>query len=228
MTRIKLGVRPGAWFDGHTFSTKDGRPLDEHTLDEVALDLCRRLFKMARWQGEANEHGACVSVGDHSILAGRLARIIAKARDLSDETAELAYRLGVTHDLGEVLGLGDPASPFLRELPETNARSKQHQAAAMTLFNIGDDHSAWGVEAASQVVKDADALAALYERRLFFADHTGDCESPRAMEVFEEVGDRARLALVDSGLRSTGSWFSVDHQESRAYRIYRALRGVSP
>lgn len=187
---IKLGKTP-YWFDGFNFTARD-RLLphekerviyaDDH--GPILRHLCRLAFGLNRWQGEPDDDGECWSMGDHSILVAALAGRLALLRGLDAADVALAVRGGAVHDLGETLGLGDPAAPWLRGDGPVAAALRlgcaRHQAAV--------DHLA-GLHGLVPdiIVGDADRLAAALERRVFFGDDSRDTDHPDADRLIAEV-----------------------------------------
>lgn len=195
---IKICNGPdGWWFDGHRFS--DTRDMCTPVADRDALRraIVRRAFYLNRWQGECGPYGP-VSVGVHSLIVADFAYHLAIARDLSEETARLARRFGATHDLGETLGMGDIAAPWLRSGKIESARCmcEAHQAEVNLLFAPSKSPGFDAVHAASQIVKDADRAAAAFERRCFFGDSSGDCEAPGVRETMNEIVSQWRRGFV--------------------------------
>lgn len=188
---IKLGRTP-YWFDGEVFTV--GRGAGEYTLlnDDERRDLIRHLCgkarHLARWQGEENDAGSVVSVYDHSLLVAFLAYEIARKR-LGEDSPDLRHYLigGLVHDLGETLGLGDPAAPFLRAWPDLGKRCRDHQFVIDQMMMVDTN---------TRFIKDADHLAAAIERRVFFGDFTRDCEAPGMDDLAAEVfGERSSYVL---------------------------------
>ena len=205
---IKLGKTP-YWFDGYNFSARD-RLLphekerviyaDDH--EPILRHLCGLAFGLNRWQGEADAEGEHWSVADHSILVAALAGRLTLLRNFDEGVAANAVRLGAVHDLGETLGLGDIAAPWLRgnDIVRMMLRREcyQHQRCASSLAGlhlpdlrdsalavdilIGDDAQRLG----DVLVKDADRLAAALERRVFFGDDSRDMEHPDAENLIAE------------------------------------------
>lgn len=197
---IKLGRTP-YWFTGDRFlaggnpASSPHRDLTDEDREPLLRYLCTCAFGLNRWQGEENEHGHRWSVGDHSILVAALAGRLAILRGLDADEVALAVRLGAVHDLGETLGLGDIAAPWLRSARGGDLRDwcEEHQAHVLGLT----DH--WG--GPSPIIKDADHLAAALERRYFFGDTSGDMEHPDAQRLIDEVfqyGDDGEFPLVDA------------------------------
>lgn len=192
----------GWWFNGHIFSEDRELTKPVQDLDALRRALVARAFNLNRWQGESGPKGP-VSVGLHSLIVADFAESLARARDLPDPVARLARRLGATHDLGETLGMGDIAAPWLRSgnINDAVAMCGQHQSAVNALFAPKESPGFDAVYAASQVVKDADRAAAAFERRAFFDDFTGDCEHPSADATIREIGDgvsSGRDRMLDS------------------------------
>ena len=165
--------------------------LTSDSADELRRVICKRTFNLYRWGGEEGPHGP-VSVGFHSLLVSFLAGRLATVRDCSDEMITAAKSIGAAHDLGERLGPGDIVSPILRACPEAKAMNEEVQRVAYSLFERwgrwSRDHVSFsGQIGASQMVKDADHLAAAIERRYLFDDFSGDCESADACRLWEEV-----------------------------------------
>lgn len=168
-------------FDGQAFACWDGAPLtavDRHALQAMIVD---RAFNLNRWQGEPGIDGP-LSVGRHSIAVGGLAALLAVREGQEKHTVEACLRYGMTHDLGETLGLGDIAAPWLRLHPELAQLVEQHQRAAEELFGLAP-----APEEVARLVKTADRLAAILERRYFFSDDSGRCESPEIAPLFKEL-----------------------------------------
>lgn len=200
---IKLGRTP-YWFTGDRFlvggnpATSPHRDLTDEDREPLLRYLCSCSFGLNRWQGEANERGDRWSVGDHSILVGALAGRLALLRGLGPKARARAVRLGAVHDLGETLGLGDIATPWLRSSGDTSLRlwCSVHQVHTEALAGL--DSSPVGLRT---VVVDADHLAAALERRYFFGDTTGDMEHPDVPRLFDEVcpyGDDGEFPLLDA------------------------------
>lgn len=185
----------GWWFDGDWFyddplCTKPIANCSDGSR-RLRVLLCERVFSLYRWAGEEGPYG-CFSVGAHCQLVAYLARRLAEERDLDDATQALAMRFGAVHDLGERLGLGDPARPIVRSFSTLSAIAERHQAAAARLFFGASLPSAMsrGAWAAAQIVHDADSVACLIERRALYADHSGDVEGDldRVAEIASELG----------------------------------------
>lgn len=185
----------GWWFDGdHFFRSR--REAEEQgpaiapgsaEASHILGAICRRLFKINRWQGESGPHG-CVSVGAHSLLVATIAGCLADVRgDVFDR--RICYRAGAVHDLGEALGMGDPASPWVRGFAEIREQAERHQRAVERLLGFGS-HGA-GVRS---IVKDADHLAAAIERRVIFGDDSREMESPGMDELEKEAGFGGNLS----------------------------------
>lgn len=193
---IKLGRTP-YWFDGERFTVgnRPGAPgLDFDERKDLIRHLCGKARHLARWQGEENDAGNVVSVYDHSLLVAFLAYEIARKR-LGEDSPDLRHCLigGLVHDLGETLGLGDIAAPFLRKWPELRDRCNAHQSVINQMMRV-DSY---------KCVKDADHLAAAIERRVFFGDFTLDCEAPGMDDLAAEVfGERSSYVLP--GARGDG------------------------
>ena len=194
---IKIGHNPGYWFDGHSFyADRAGAPINDEQRAAIRLDLCRRSFNMARWAGESTSAGLTVSVGAHSLTVAYLAGWLMSTTSPSWDIAS-AEIFGAVHDLGEMLGLGDVASPFLRRMPELDLACRQHQAAAAGLYGLQDASAE-----VANFVGIADRLSAVIERRLVFVDHTGDCEDPEARSRYMRMqstrgGKIACICAVD-------------------------------
>ena len=174
-------------FNGRTFARWDGAPFiaeDRRALQSMIVD---RAFNMPRWQGEPGREGP-LSIGRHSIAVGGLAALLAVREGKGRHTAEECLRYGVAHDFGEVLGLGDIAAPWLRLHPYLAQLVEQHQRAAEELFELAP-----APEDVARLVKTADRLAVIFERRFFFADYSGRCESPEVVSLFEELSQERRF-----------------------------------
>lgn len=190
---IKLG-RTNYWFTGDRFFFGDREKQRDLTADDrepLLRYLCTCAFGLNRWQGEANEYGERFSVGDHSILVAALAGRLAILRGLDADAVAKAVRLGAIHDLGETLGLGDIAAPWLRSARGGDLRDwcEEHQAHVLGLT----DH--WG--GPSPIIRDADHLAAALERRVFFGDFTNDMEHPDVPRLMMEVFGRKSWDDID-------------------------------
>lgn len=186
---IKICNGPsGWWFDGHRFSDTRDMATPVTDVDGLRRAIVRRAFYLNRWQGECGPYGP-VSVGVHSLIVADFAYHLAIARDLSEETARLARRFGAIHDLGETLGMGDIAAPWLRSgsIPDAAATCVRHQQAIDLLFAPYPTLGFEAVHAASQIVKDADRAAAAIERRRFFRDDSKDCAHPDSDALFVEL-----------------------------------------
>ena len=184
---IKLG-RTGYWFDGSTFLVGDRekkRPITDEDRRPLLAYLCACAFGLNRWQGEANENGERWSVGEHSILVAALAGRLALLRGMSPDDARLAVVGGAIHDLGETLGLGDIAAPWLRSAAGTSLRlwCASHQAQVESFIG-------WSGLLPDLLIKDADHLAAALERRVFFGDMSRNMEHPDAPRLMAEVFGR--------------------------------------
>lgn len=191
---IKLG-RTNYWFTGERFFFGDRekqRDLTYEDREPLLRYLCSCAFGLNRWQGEANDFRQRWSVGEHSILVAALAGRLAILRGLDADAVAKAVRLGAIHDLGETLGLGDIAAPWLRSARGGDLRDwcEEHQAHALRLT----DH--WG--GPSPIIKDADHLAAALERRIFFGDFTGDMEHPDVPRLVVEVFGRWSWDDIDN------------------------------
>lgn len=207
---IKLG-RTNYWFTGDRFvvgnpASSPHRDLTDEDREPLLRYLCTCAFGLNRWQGEENEHGHRWSVGDHSILvaalAGRLA-ILRTPKQFADSAdmphVSAAVRVAAAHDLGETLGLGDIAAPWLRGRHGTSLASwcAEHQRLAYEVSGIDKSDPSY----CYTTVKDADHLAAALERRYFFGDTSGDMEHPDAQRLIDEVfpyGDDGEFPLVDA------------------------------
>lgn len=172
-----IGIGYDYTFDGATFGRWDGRPLDSHDRGEIVDTLVRRAFNISRWQGER-----LYSVGEHSLVVAGLAALLATREGYEAVFVRTCIRYGAAHDLGETLGLGDIAAPFLRAHPKIAAIVRQHQRAAEDLLDTVPR-----AEVAA-IVKKADQLAAHLERRILFFDTSGRCDSPEARALFDELG----------------------------------------
>ena len=206
MTSIKLG-RSGYWHTPDGFARAGGfhnsaggdRPRAVATALVTITDddrgpllryLVSCLFGLNRWQGEADDDGERWSVGRHSLLVAALAGRLALVRGWSAEDVRMAVRLGAVHDLGEALGLGDIAAPWLRSDAHFARLCRIHQRHAAALAGLDDgtrpdDPASFTM--ASALVKDADHLAAALERRYFFDDFSRDMESPVAGALIGEA-----------------------------------------
>lgn len=192
---IKLG-RTGYWFDGLKFLFGDrekNRLITDEDRRPLLAYLCACADRLPRWQGEENDMSEVFTVGMHSRLVAALAGRLALIRGLDGYATAKAVRLGALHDLGETLGLGDVAAPWLRSERGLLLREwcEEHQAHVLGLT----DH--WG--GPSPIVKDADHLAAALERRYHFGDLSRDMEHPDADALLEEAGLRldAMLPLAE-------------------------------
>lgn len=211
-TAIKLGRTP-FWFDGKVFTVgrgADERPLNAEERRDLLRHLCGKARHLARWQGEENDAGAVVSVYDHSLLVAFLAYEIARKR-LGEGSPDLRYYLvgGLVHDLGETLGLGDIASPFLRGWHELSKRCGDHQFAIDQMMQVDTN---------TRMIKDADHLAAAIERRVFFGDFTRDCEALGMDDLAAEVfGANAAYILPNrrgDGFEASDMSNIIDHNEA--------------
>lgn len=146
-----------------------------------------RAFNMPRWQGEPGRLGP-LSVGQHSIMVGGLAALLAVREGKERHTVEECLRYGVAHDLGELRELGVQAEPRRRDVAEAERLVEQHQRAAEELFYLEP-----APEDVARLVKTADRLAAIFERRFYFADYSGRCESPEVVPLFEELAQERRF-----------------------------------
>lgn len=188
----------GWWFDGHRFSDTRDMATPVSDVDGLRRAIVRRAFYLNRWQGECGPYGP-VSVGVHSLIVADFAYHIAIARDLSEEAARLARRFGAIHDLGETLGMGDIAAPWLRsgKIDDAAIACDNHQEAAESLFpRFRSDLDPAMFFSAKKIVKDADRAAAAFERRCFFSDSSGDCEAPGARETMNEIASQWRRGFV--------------------------------
>ena len=187
---IKLGKTP-YWFDGYNFTARDRllphekeRVIYSDDHEPILRHLCRLAFGLNRWQGEPNDDGEHWSVADHSILVAALAGRLALLRGLDAADVALAVRGGAVRDLGETLGLGDQAAPWLRgDGPVAVALRlgcARHQAAVDRLAGLH------GVMP-DILVGDADRLAAALERRYFFGDDSRDMEAKDAEKLLAEI-----------------------------------------
>lgn len=196
---IKLGGC-GFWYHeayGFSSSATGPRWLDDRERRQLVRYLCGCLWRTPRWQGEVNEHGETWSVGQHSVLVAALCGRLALARGLDLDTARLAVRVGAAHDLGEALGLGDIAAPWLRLDERLRRWAADHQRAAYALVGVDDggrgplevspytEHDEGDERPA--LVRDADRVAAALERRLHFGDASHDMEHRTADAVLEEL-----------------------------------------
>lgn len=207
MIKIQDGPR-GWWFNGHAFGEDRELTKPVQDLDALRRVLIARSFNLNRWQGQAGPKGP-VSVGLHSLIVADFAESLARARDLPDPIARLARRFGATHDLGETLGMGDIAAPWLRsgKIPDAVAMCELHQAAVNELFAPKESPGPGAIMAASQVVKDADRAAAAVERRAFFDDATGDCEHHSADATIREIGEED-IGIVIARACDLRQWMS--------------------
>lgn len=194
---IKLG-RTNYWFTGDRFFFGDRekqRDLTDEDREPLLRYLCTCAFGLNRWQGEENEHGHRWSVGDHSILVSALAGRLALLRGLGADDVALAVRLGAIHDLGETLGLGDIAAPWLRSAGlgwlYLREQCMLHQAHAEAVAGLGT------TSIGLALIKDADHLAAALERRVFFGDFTNDMEHPDVPRLMMEVFGRKSWDDID-------------------------------
>lgn len=222
---IKIGNgSAGWWFDGHRFAMDRNMTTPVDDLDALRRALIARAFNLNRWQGEAGPHGP-VSVGLHSLIVSDFARALAVARDLPDATCDLAARFGAIHDLGETLGMGDIAAPWLRSgrIDDARIACEAHQAAVNELFAPAVSPGFEAVHAASAITKDADRAAAAFERRALFGDETRDCEHPSADALLAEFGREtikaAHLTCTISRMRSLPN---ADKEQA----LYRAAMGL--
>lgn len=228
---IKLG-RTGYWFTGERFFFGDRekqRDLTDEDREPLLRYLCSCAFGLNRWQGEANEQGDRWSVGEHSILVSALAGRLAILRGLDADDVAIAVRLGAIHDLGETLGLGDIAAPWLRgghdgDVVRMMLRRECHRhqrcASALAGLHLPDivgssltDDVIAGEDAArlgDVIVKDADHLAAALERRYFFGDTSGDMEHPDAPRLFDEMFEVATDADEAPLVDSDADWTLLD------------------
>lgn len=193
---IKLG-RTNYWFTGDRFFFGDRekqRDLTDEDREPLLRYLCTCAFGLNRWQGEENEHGRW-SVGDHSILVSALAGRLALLRGLGADDVALAVRLGAIHDLGETLGLGAIAAPWLRSAGlgwlYLREQCMLHQAHAEAVAGLGT------TSIGLALIKDADHLAAALERRVFFGDFTNDMEHPDVPRLMMEVFGRKSWDDID-------------------------------
>lgn len=187
LTKIGDGPR-GYWFTGDTFyrsraSAASGGESNLLPRDRVRLVelLAERSFNLHRWQGEPGLFGP-VSVGFHSCLVGALAQRLGEVRGIAPERCRIA---GDLHDLGETTGIGDVSSPWLRAVPAMREANERSQRAVEKLLGFGCHGK--GV---SNVVKDADHLAAYIERRYLFGDDSRDMEAPGMDRLMEELALR--------------------------------------
>ena len=186
---INLG-RTNYWFTGERFFFGDRerqRDLTDEDREPLLRYLCSCAFGLNRWQGEANEHSERFSVGDHSILVAALAGRLAMLRGHHVSAIATCVRLGAVHDLGETLGLGDIAAPWLRYSRGGDLRDwcEGHQRYVTRLARIDPADAI----AFAGLIKDADHLAAALERRCFFGDYGGDMEHPDVPRLIAEVFD---------------------------------------
>lgn len=194
---IKLG-RTNYWFTGDRFFFGDREKQRDLTADDrepLLRYLCTCAFGLNRWQGEANERGERVSVGDHSVLVAALAGRLARLRGHAVNTIGTCVRLGAVHDLGETLGLGDIAAPWLRSSRGAylHAWCEEHQRHVTRLARIDPADRI----ALAGLIKDADHLAAALERRVFFGDFTNDMEHPDVPRLMMEVFGRKSWDDID-------------------------------
>lgn len=225
MTAIKLG-RTGYWYgDDQGFASglhenpTGGAwvfrfvPLTDDDRGPLLRYLVRCLFGLNRWQGEANDDGERWSVGHHSLLVAALAGRLALVRGWSADDVRLAVRLGAVHDLGEALGLGDIAAPWLRaDWRLAGGMCRLHQRHAAALAGLDDKDAQF--DAHASLVKDADHLAAALERRYFFGDVARDMESPDAGALIEEAdfrysGAYRSLLLTDDEIDDVDSLLAL-------------------
>lgn len=170
-----IGIGYDHTFDGSTFGRWDGQPLDSHDREEILDALVARAFNLSRWQGEL-----LFSVGEPSLVVAGLAALLATRDELP--VVRQSIRYGAAHDIGETLGLGDPASPFLRAHPAIAAVVQQHQRAAEDLLDMVPRADVVAI------VKRADHLAAHLERRFLFFDTSGRRDAPEARALYDELG----------------------------------------
>lgn len=185
---IKLG-RTGYWFDGSTFLFGDrekNRPITDEDRYPLLAYLCACADRLPRWQGEENDMGEIFTVGMHSRLVAALTGRLALVRGFDADAVQVAVRLGAVHDLGETLGLGDIAAPWLRSSAGADLRvwCMVHQAHVEALAGLGD------ALLSAHLIKDADHLAAALERRYHFGDLSRDMEHPDMDALIDEVGLR--------------------------------------
>ena len=181
MIKIAQGS-DGWWFDGDNFWQRPGEGQigpGSSKAWKIVEALCIRLFKLNRWQGEPGLFGP-VSVGYHSLLVAELARRLALARGLDAETCQ---RAGAGHDLGEALGLGDIAAPWIRGSEELRRLNTQHQIAVNSIISPLPASREVG-----RAVRDADHLAGAIERRYLFGDNSRDMEGPDVERLLAELG----------------------------------------
>lgn len=208
---IKVGNgETGWWYNGHAFFSSATAALNGaerlaiQPQDREAAPLRRalivRAFGLHRWQGECGPFGR-VSVAIHSMMVGHLAGLLAEARGID---RRIGLVVGAVHDLGETLGLGDPASPWLRKWPDLRERAAQHQRCAAQLFGIYDpaslspplgEMSLMLTPELKKIERDADHLAAALERRFLFCDRSRDMEVPDIEALMQEAGiEKVRAA----------------------------------
>jgi len=194
---IKLG-RTDYWFDGRAFlfgNREKNRLITDEDRRPLLAYLCACADRLPRWQGEENDMAEVFTVGMHSRLVAALAGRLALVRGLDATAVRVAIRLGAVHDLGETLGLGDIAAPWLRSSAGADLREwcMLHQAHVEALAGLGT------TPLSAHLIKDADHLAAALERRYHFGDLSHDMEHADADALIEEAGLRldAMFPLVE-------------------------------
>jgi hypothetical protein len=191
MIRIRSSTsREAWWFDGYHFGDKrwhhDEVPTVKHP-DSLLDALVDKICNMARWGGELTETtGDVWTVGQHSLLVVEIVNRLAGPVEVDGaqifkipqigeiklpmHMMSVLRRLAACHDLGEALGLGDPAGPLLEDesLAGLRVMARNHQLAAESLIDLPRDQQA--LHPLRQIVHYADMLARVHERDALWGD----------------------------------------------------------
>jgi hypothetical protein len=161
-------------------------PISPSQADAILGELCRRAERIYRWQGRRNPHGRSISVAEHSLLVAWI---------VSQDHPE-ASRWAAAHDLGETLGLGDPAAPWLDLYPGLRVAHHEHQAAVDRL--IGDCPPE-----TRKLVHEADVMAR-------------EVESAYLGEIDPEGFPSLRIRRLDPHWRTSPLAQALGHDDSQA------------
>jgi len=169
-------------------------PLSFWQVDVVLGELCARAEKLTRWQGRSNRYSRSISVAEHSLLVAWI---------VSQDHPEAA-RWAAAHDLGETLGLGDPAAPWLDLYPGLRVAHHEHQAAVDRL--LGDCPPE-----ISRAVHEADVAARSIETS-YLEGGLGSSQPlvwtpndhPAAETLFRLVTGRSAVVCTQGGQRVCG------------------------
>jgi hypothetical protein len=233
------------WFDGQQFGDAPWHHDETPTVkdsDGLLAALVSKLFGLARWGGErASYTGDVWTVGEHSLLVAsitcRLFNLAKRgiagfgypiddghSRILVDALGEkwvlrgqeeTLIQLAACHDLGEALGLQDPAGPFLdgAALAAFKVVHHQHQLAAESLINLPRDQKL--LHPLRRIVHHADVLARVFERHVLW----GDAEAYRPY-LDEDGALLAKAKVIGMGLVD-----KVIESTSKESQLLTVMRG---